>query len=55
VEDMMNSFPPFIYKKEKKVIPQQIQLELDIPEYIEQDKSSSKDEETTNIIIIEIL
>lgn len=51
----MDSFPPFIYKKEKAAIPQQIQLELEIPVYNEERELQSEDDDSQRVIIIDIL
>jgi hypothetical protein len=50
----MDSFAPYIYKKEKKVIPEQIQLELDVPEY-DIAKSDEEDREENHYISIDVL
>ena len=43
-----------LYKKEKKVLPEQIQLELDVPEY-DIPKSDEEDREENHYIIIDVL
>lgn len=51
----MNSFPPFIYKKEKSVIPLQIRLELEVPVYNEEKEDVNEDDANRGSIIIDIL
>jgi hypothetical protein len=50
----MDSFIPFVYKKEEKAAPEQIQLELDVQvEHIP--SSKEEDEDTSRVIIIDVL